>query len=254
MDFFQCSWLWCFAVCRAIRSAAVPEAAKLQLSTAVQDLLKQLFTTVAQQWVTQSPDWDKSGCYLLLRALTRSQQFIDDPGVPVLPAAAVETLRWVQQHVLGAQSPADTAALKEQALQMPAQDDKPFLLLTRLVLTATGAPAAVAEAAAESDGTGYYSAISAAVSAAAVQTNGQSASSVKWSDAPGVAQSAAGTGSSNVPNGGAGGTSVGVRDPALLVGLLEFSSTKVKLALQRLLEPSGAHLEEPVRMCACSMV
>jgi hypothetical protein len=218
----------------------VPEASKLQISSAVQDLLKQLFTTVAQQRVTQSPEWDKCGCYLLLRALTRSQQFIDDPGMPMSPAAAVATLRWVRQHVLGAQSPADAAALKEQVVQMPAQDDKPFLLLTRLVLTATGAPAAVAEAAADSDGTRYYSAISAAVSAAASQANGQSVPSVKWSDTPGVSQRAAGgTDSSSVARGGGAGSSVGVRDPALLVDLLEFSSAKVKLALQRLLEPSG---------------
>lgn len=219
----------------------MPEAAKVQLSSAVQGLLKQLFTTVAQQRVTQSSDWDKCGCYLLLRVLTRSQQFLDDPGIPMLPAAAVETLQWVRQHVLGAQSAAEAASLKEQALQIPVQDDKPFLLLTRLVLTATGAPAAVAEAAAESNGTGYYSAISAAVSAAATQANGQSVSSVKWSDTPGVTQRpAVHTDSSSVARGGVGGSSVGVRDPALLVDLLEFSSTKVKLALQRLLEPSRA--------------
>jgi hypothetical protein len=234
-----------------MRSPTVPDTSKQQLSSAVQDLFKQLFITVTQEQPAQQPGWDRCGCYLLLRALTRSQQFLHDPGLPILPSAAVETLRWLKQHVLGAQAGKDAAV--QLTARLPAQDDKPFLLLTRLVLTATGAPAAVAAAAAELDGAGYYSAIYSAVSAAAVK--GAPGSSVRWSDTTDMAG----------PDGSARRTAVGVnglahgrdadaaaaaaaaasacvRDPVLLCELLEWSSTKVKLALHRLLEPSGTQL------------
>lgn len=237
--------------CRAMRSPVVPESAKQQLSSAVQDLLQQLFSTVVQERSNQQPDWDKCGCYLLLRALTRSQQFLQDPGLPVLPRAALETLRWVKAHVLGGKAEAglDPAVVGNIGL-LSAQDDKPFLLLTRLVLTATGAPAAVAAAAAESDGTGYYSAISAAVSAAAVK--GASGGGVRWSDATDMAgqpelsnQASAGINGvghrrdAEAAAAAAAAASAVVGDPALLCELLDWSANKVKLALQRLLEPAG---------------
>lgn len=247
-----------YDACRALRSASVPEAAKQQLSHAVQDLLKQLFSTVAQQ-SSPDPSWDKCGCYLLLRALTRSQQFLQDPGLPVLALDAVDTLRWVKQHVLGVQGGLQEAAAAaeaaRQAGKLPAQDDKPFLLLTRLVLTATWAPAAVSAAAAESDGTGYYSAISAAVSSAAERSHGDSGGGVKWSDAADIAGPAgvavaAAAAANGVSDSGRAVAAAGappngsVRDPVLLCELLEWSSTRVKLALQRLFEPSGAALQQ----------
>lgn len=144
---------------------------------------------------------------------------------------------------------------------LSAQDDKPFLLLTRLVLTATGAPAAVATAATELEGTGYYSAISAAVSAAATKAAGSTGGSgsgglgvVRWSDAADMAgpgdvdagvmspppPSANGFGSADgQAAAAAAAASACVRDPVLLCELLEWSSTRVKLALQRLLEPAS---------------
>lgn len=242
----------------------MPESAKQQLSRAVQDLIKQLFTAVAQQQ-SQAPGWDKCGCYLLLRALTRSLQFLQDPGLPVLPTHAVDTLRWVKAHVLGAQGglqeAAAAAAAARQAGSLPAQDDKPFLLLTRLVLTATGAPAAVVAAAAESDGTGYYAAISAAVSATALKpTSGDSGGGVRWLDAAGMAGpceadaalAAVGNGCSTggVPAASAPPAGGGVRDPVLLCELLEWSSTRVQLALQRLFEPTGVALADS--LCCCT--
>lgn len=230
-----------------MRSTAVPTSAKQQISCAVQDLIKQLFATTAQHASAQEPGWDKCGCHLLLRALTRSPQFVHDPGLPLLPDAAVETLQWLRKHVLGtaapaATTPAATAPGSNGAVpgQLPAQDDKPFLLLTRLVLTATGAPTAVAAAAAASGSTGYYSAISAAVSATAVKADSANGGAIKWSDAASsVGPSADGAaGGSGTSNGLPAGASA-VQDPALLVELLEWSSTKVTLALQRLLGASG---------------
>jgi len=234
-----------------MRSTAVPASAKQQISSAVQDLIKQLFSTTAQHASAQEPGWDKCGCYLLLRALTRSPQFVHDPGLPLLPDAAVATLQWLRKHVLGAAAPAATtpaatapssngAVPAQQLGQLPAQDDKPFLLLTRLVLTATGAPTAVAAAAAASGSTGYYSAISAAVSATVVKADSANGGAIKWSDAassigPSADGAAGGSGIGNVLPAGASA----VQDPALLVELLEWSSTKVKLALQRLLGASG---------------
>lgn len=232
-----------------MRSPTVPDASKQHLSSAVQELFNQLFITVTQEQFAQQPGWDRCGCYLLLRALTRSQQFRQDPGLPILPSAAVETLRWLKQHVLGAHAGRDAAA--QQPARLPVQDDKPFLLMTRLVLTATGAPAAVAAAAAELDGSGYYSAISSAISAAAVK--GAPGSNVRFSDHTDMVGSDASVGHAAAGVNGlahsrdadaaaaaAAAASACVRDPVLLCELLDWSSTKVKLALQRLLEPSGA--------------
>jgi hypothetical protein len=243
-----------------MRSSSVPDASKQELSSAVQDLLKQLFTTVTPEQSAQQPGWDRCGCYLLLRALTRSQQFLQDPGLPILPSAAVEALRWLKQHVLGAHAGKDAAA--HLPARLPVQDDKPFLLLTRLVLTATGAPAAVAAAAAELDGVGYYAAISSAVSAAAVK--GVHGSSVHWSDTtdmPGPSGSTGHIGAgvnglahsrdADAAAAGAAAASACVRDPVLLCELLDWSSTNVKLALQRLLEPSGA---QPCLVLLCASV
>lgn len=241
---------------RVVRSPVVPASAKQQLSRAVQDLLQQLFTTVTQDSCSQQPGWDRCGCYLLLRALTRSQQFLQDPGLPVLPEAAVSTLKWVKQRVLGTSTRQDSL---QQAAHLSAQDDKPFLLLTRLVLTATGAPAAVAAAAAESDGAGYYAAIASAVSAAATKGSAAPGSGVRWSDAAdtGGPSEAAVAGAAGAANGSrhrndvadaaaAAAGSACVRDPELLCELLDWSGTKVKLALQRLLEPAGGVISTPL--------
>jgi hypothetical protein len=241
--------------CRVMRSPVVPASAKQQLSRAVQDLLQQLFTAVTQDRCTQAPGWDRCGCYLLLRALTRSQQFLLDPGLPVLPEAAVSTLKWVKQCLLGPSSTRQESM--QQAAHLSAQDDKPFLLLTRLVLTATGAPAAVAAAAAESDGAGYYAAIASAVSAGAIKGAAAPGSGVRWSDTgPGdaaAAAAAAGGANGSRHRGGdvadaaaaAAAGSACVRDPELLCELLDWSGTKVKLALQRLLEPTGGSPLQP---------
>ncbi|KAF8068220.1 PI4KA1 [Scenedesmus sp. PABB004] len=206
-----------------IRNPATPPSAAAALSSAVEALLQGLFVAAAAQPVEQLAGWMKCGANLLLRALTRSPQFVADPLLPLLPRDAAGTLAWLNRtamatraaatsggggHSGGGRAAAAAAAAAAAVANGPLQpqagagggqlllrDDKFYLLLAKLILTATGlSPEAAAGA--------------AAAPPAVALANGHGA--------------------------GAG------CDPGLLCELLEWSSSKVKLSMEQLLKPSGA--------------
>uniref|UniRef100_A0A383V936 1-phosphatidylinositol 4-kinase n=1 Tax=Tetradesmus obliquus TaxID=3088 RepID=A0A383V936_TETOB len=272
---------------RALRCPSIPKAAQQQLSSAVQQLLQALFATAAQQPLEQHSSWIKSSCNLLLRALTRSPQFISDPMLPLLPADALRLLSWLNATAMGTTAAATAAAtagsgavavrnggsassngnmqhsrtadddaarsssspfaageeLAQQQQQYGAgklllRDDKVYLLLTKLIMTATGlspegaAAAAAARDAADADADGVATAASGYSTAAA---NGSALRSVAFSEP--LAQPAAAT-SALAGNSGSS-SSASISDPGLLIQLLEWSGTKVKLAMQQLLDAGG---------------
>jgi hypothetical protein len=256
-----------------------------ELSQAVKLLLEQLLSTVTQQQqqLTTS-SWVKSGCNLLLRALTRSVQFIEDPILPLLPADAFETLKWLQHTSMGTRAQPETAvalvnsaadgsnssdagACDRISASGPAiasvadghgssstgsasagrillRDDKVYLLLTKLVFTATGMPAASFDpqdtyvqpvhAQRAADVSSHHSDNSnAAVPAAAAAPAANGANrSVVWSST--LTTAAAGRHHHHQHH------SQGICSPGALHELLEWSSSKVKQAMQQLLEPEGS--------------
>lgn len=234
-----------------VRSSSTPSAAKQQLSKAFLQLLQQLITAASKQQAARSNIWVKTGCNLLLRALTRSPQFLCDPMLPLLPEDAYSMLTWLRELSMGskatgvssagsaaevpsASSTAGAAAAQQSVAKLVWRDDKFYLLVTKLLITATGllpedALAAAAAAAYQESGEPMPPSTVEAEAAAngrhAVGTtaNGHKAATVGWASLPnsnGVTQS------SNM-------------DPQLLCDLLEWSSTKVKLALQQLLGHAG---------------
>jgi hypothetical protein len=285
--------------CRALRCPSIPKAAQQQLSSAVQSLLQALFATAAQQPLEQHSSWIKSSCNLLLRALTRSPQFITDPMLPLLPGDAIGLLSWLnatglgtragaaaaaaaaghaaaraqggngpcnvalsngnmQQHSVSAQDDADDAAhsnspfatgdeqlLAQQQQQYGAgklllRDDKVYLLLTKLIITATGlSPEAAAAAAAAHDAADadVDSTPASSGHGAAVANGSATSRTVAFTrplvPTPASAAAAAGAGHSS------DSSSASISDPGLLIQLLEWSSTKVKLAMQQLLDAGG---------------
>jgi hypothetical protein len=255
----------------------------------VQALLQALFATAAQQPLEQHSSWIKSSCNLLLRALTRSPQFITDPVLPLLPGDALGLLSWLNATGMGTRAAAATAghasagtpgdvalsngsmqqhgvsepdaddaahssspfatgedqSLAQQQQQYGAgklllRDDKVYLLLTKLIITATGlspeaaAAAAAAHDAADADVTDSTPASSSHGAAAAVANGSATSRTVAFTRplAPTPA-SAAGAGNSS------DSSSASISDPGLLIQLLEWSSTKVKLAMQLLLDAGG---------------
>jgi hypothetical protein len=242
-----------------MRSAALPLACKQQLSTAVQELLQALFIAVGVQTDALGSAWVKSGANLLLRALTRSPQFVRDPELPLLPDSAVAALRWLRHASLMRQGGAGSSgggaaaagALGDSSgsggggaasgMMLIARDDKVYLLITKLVLTATGTPCAVAAAVSNASTV-------AGMAAARAASLGGSDAATHASPAPAAAADSGDSGdsSSNVRWAGAAAANAGgaagfqgVRDPALICQLLEWSSSKVRLAMQQLLEPTG---------------
>lgn len=245
----------------------------------MQQLLQELFVTAGQQQAPLDPAWVKSGCNLLLRALTRSPQFVADPELPLLPEAALATLAWLKAHTLegagamaaaattsaapgrrssaggsgstavAAGAPALVQGVRSPQGQLLLRDDKVYLLLTKLILTATGAPAAVAAAVANAaDVAEGQSFTPPSAAPAAEKSDGGTERSVNRSSGQRGVQWAAGTppdsadGTAAAAAGHGPGTA-SIRDPALLCQLLEWSSSKVRLAMQQLLElsePTGA--------------
>jgi hypothetical protein len=255
----------------------------------VQHLLQALFATAAQQPLEQHSSWIKSSCNLLLRALTRSPQFITDPVLPLLPGDALGLLSWLNatgmgtraaaghasagaqggstsgnaelsngnvQHSVSLQDADDAAhssspfatgdeqSLAQQQQQYGAgklllRDDKVYLLLTKLIITATGlSPEAAAAAAAAQDAADTdvnSTPASSSHGAAAAVANGSATSRTVAFTRPLVPTpaSAAGAGQSS------DSSSASISDPGLLIQLLEWSSTKVKLAMQLLLDAGG---------------
>jgi hypothetical protein len=259
----------------------------------VQQLLQALFATAAQQPLEQHSSCIKSSCNLLLRALTRSPQFISDPMLPLLPGDALGLLSWLDATAMGtkaataaagrasadaahdgaialsngggassngnmqcssgadsdvAHSSSPFATGEEQALAQQQQqygagklllrDDKVYLLLTKLVMTATGlsSEAAAAAAAVHDEADGDADNPAAVDGHGAAAANGTAARSVAFSKplAPAAASTAYGGGSSS--------SSASISDPGLLIQLLEWSGTKVKLAMQQLLDASGKYV------------
>jgi hypothetical protein len=267
-----------------LRCLSISRAAQQQLSSAVKQLLQALFATAAQQPLEQHSSWIKSSCNLLLRALTRSPQFISDPMLPMLPGDAMGLLSWLNATAMGTSAAAtaaghhsagsagsgavsngsllyssmpdgdgdaahsnspcatgDEQVLAQQRQQYGAgklllRDDKVYLLLTKLIITATGlSPEAAAAAAAAN-----YATDAGGAMASTAAANGAAARSVSFSKPPAVPPAggftAHGGGNSSGSN-----SSASISDPGLLIELLEWSGTKVKLAMQQLLEAGGEY-------------
>lgn len=285
--------------------APLPAAAAQRLSEAVSGLLRSLYNTVAAQQLDSHTQWVKSGANLLLRALTRSPHFAADPVLPLLPAHALELLRWInltvaatqqlqqqrpsavgmmgaaasaaKAHGTAARPTAHSSAggggggsnsgssatadhqplpqqLSGQGMMLLRTDDKVYLLLTKLVITATGLPATVAD-----------EGVTAAVDAAATTTPdhqgpqppGARRMRVGWAvPLPAVtslfpnSNGRKGGGSAGGSSGGrdasaacsADGSAATPTDPGLLCQLLEWSCSKVKQAMLLLIDPAGGVL------------
>lgn len=231
----------------------MPHQAQQQLSRAVLRLLQQLFIVASEQATESSISWAQTGCYLMLRALTRSHEFISDPVLPLLPSDAFSILQWLSEQFTGtvhsrsipsrdgdiangsaAAAGSSSAQAQEQyTFSQQWRDDKFYLLITKLVLTATKQRASEAAA--------YAAAAIAQVRAADSKTVSVS-----------VDPSCNGIGSTTTCNGATGKdgsplsaaadihTGIG---PQLLCDLLHWSSAKVKSALQQLLG-HGSELQE----------
>lgn len=171
--------------------------------------------------------------------------------LPLLTEDATSMLQWLRQNFMPASAavnsstrhfsangiaPASSAAAsagQQPAVQLPWTDDKFYLLMSKLVLTATSSPpeAVVDTVTASFAPAGLQSPSAAppAVSANGRSTAGATANgakpSVGWATLPQNNDSA----------------KFSAVDPELLCDLLEWSSTKVKLALQQLLGQSGKH-------------
>eukprot|EP00878_Enallax_costatus_P012821 GHUV01013388.1.p1 GENE.GHUV01013388.1~~GHUV01013388.1.p1 ORF type:complete len:2087 (+),score=705.77 GHUV01013388.1:215-6475(+) len=247
---------------KTLHDHSMPRSAQQQLSKAVLHLLQQLYTAASKEQAARSSNWAKTGCNLLLRALTRSPRFVSDPTLPLLPEDANSMLQWLKQSSMPAPTAADSSSnqpnasgLRADAVgtaggaaaaagQQPAsllawRDDKFYLLVTKLVLTATGLPQ---EGTAPTVAPSFGAAASQPSSSTqpAAMANGHSTS---VATANGVKAS---VGWATLPHSNGTAKPMFV-DPGLLCDLLEWSSTKVKLALQQLLGHSGASDAVPSR-------
>lgn len=237
--------------CRLLHYPDVPAATKQQLSSCLADLFIKLLQTAAAQQAQQPQEWLKSGCSLFLRATTRSPEFQADPLLPLLPKDATAVLHWVDTHLIDSSDAAGvvTSGTRGSGNQgsyptsnghvaMPHMPDTPFAASATVggrggvVATANGV-APLPSTRQQSPGHAsnrqllnddkIYLLISKLVITASTS----------------VGYSRLGVSAGQLPDDIIDGDKSSLPDPLLLCRLLTWSCSRVKVALQRLLQPAG---------------
>jgi hypothetical protein len=222
-------------------NSALPAAVKQQVSRGIADLLVSLLEHAQQQELPVTPFWLKSGCNLLLRALTRTDPFSNNPQLPLLPEDALKVLTWIdgnlaakdasnQENSNGKWYAADTngSAANGAAggVGHGTGGDSPGVIEPALAADAATARKAAHSNLLERDDKLYLLASKLAVTAFAENHSVGSSSSS----------------SSNVLSPGSGSSSrvKQAKELAMLARLLSWSSNLVKGALERLISLQGA--------------
>ena len=219
-------------VCRMMGSAGFPAAVKQQVSPSIANLLVALLEEAQQQDLPVTPNWLKSGCNLLLRALTRTDAFSTNPQLPLLPEDALKVLTWIDENLA-----AKDVSSREEGRWYT--DDA----------HSNGNAAKGAAGAGSDDIAAGVTAIKPSSAAAAVRGTGSAVQLLEKDDklyllASKLAVTAfADSSSSNGGHLGSGGGSSSMvkraKDLAMLARLLSWSSNLVKGALERLINMQG---------------